>query len=266
MSDLMRVGFWPEIPDGPTVDERHFFPEKSRLMLEDICLAQMDSERLIKEQTDPTWRIEHPDEFEAVVQYLAVPDRDVEYRGYSSCRVCHCLNGSRTFFRDAFEYPEGYVHYLVEHGLRPPQEVVEAAMRAKAAPRLDNAVDVLLNGCPTHERCHVLEGLRNRLVEPWHVAYTVRMLRQGIGPCGEKVEDCQPGVRELIRELVAKETERIRGLWQAFHGGQVQIDFVCANHDKLKAIREAMEVSDVVPLTFSLKEIAGDRVRFIIEI
>ena len=266
MSDLIRVGFWPEMPDRPTVDERHYFPEKSRLMLMDFDRAQAESKRLIEEQTDPTWKEQHPEVYEAVVAYLSTPDREVAYRGYSSCRVCGCSNGDCTYYRDEFEYPEGYIHYIREHGMRPPQEVILAALRTKAKPRRANAIDVLMADCPTHENCGVLSDLRNKLTNSWHIAYTVRMLRQGVGPCGEKVEDCQPGVRELIRELVAKETERIRGLWQAFQGGQVQIDFVCANPDKMKAIREAMEVSDVVPMSFKLKEISGDRVRFIIEI
>ena len=131
-------------------------------------------------------------------------------------------------------------------------------------------LDAMQATCPTHETCTVLaEGVA---LAP---AQMIRLLRQGVGPCGEKIETCQPAVAEFLRELVAQETARIRELWQAAfgQGGRVQIDFVCVNPAKMKAIREAMSVVDIVPLSFSLQDpvgdggtVLGDRVRFVIEI
>jgi hypothetical protein len=78
---------------------------------------------------DPTWKIEHPDEYAVVLAYLRNPERTEQYRGWSNCRVCGCNNGSQDWFKGPFRYPQGYVHYLTNHGFKPPQVVIDAAMQ-----------------------------------------------------------------------------------------------------------------------------------------
>ncbi len=77
---------------------------------------------------DPSWKAEHPDEFAVVLAYLNTPDRVEDGRGFSRCRVCDCANGSQDWFKGPFRYPQGYVHYLVEHGFKPPQAMIDAAL------------------------------------------------------------------------------------------------------------------------------------------
>ena len=46
----------------------------------------------------------------------------VSYRGYSMCRLCGQRNGSRGLRLDRWEWPEGYMHYLVAHDVVPSRE------------------------------------------------------------------------------------------------------------------------------------------------
>jgi hypothetical protein len=42
------------------------------------------------------------------------------YMGYSTCRICGLRqNGTQTFHTELFAWPEGYKHYIKEHGVRP---------------------------------------------------------------------------------------------------------------------------------------------------
>jgi hypothetical protein len=48
------------------------------------------------------------------------------YRGFSHCRLCNCSNGSReyefNFENTTWIWPEGYVHYIADHAVRPDEE------------------------------------------------------------------------------------------------------------------------------------------------
>lgn len=44
------------------------------------------------------------------------------YRGWSTCRICGAANGSQEYALGLFRWPEGYKHYLTEHGVDPPNE------------------------------------------------------------------------------------------------------------------------------------------------
>lgn len=44
------------------------------------------------------------------------------YRGYSTCRICNCDNGSSDKQDDLFVCPEGYSHYLIAHNVMPDEE------------------------------------------------------------------------------------------------------------------------------------------------
>lgn len=77
---------------------------------------------------DSSWKIQNPQEYAIVLAYLNTPERTEGYRGWSTCRVCKCPNGSQDWFKGPFRYPQGYVHYLVEHGFKPPQHVIQEAV------------------------------------------------------------------------------------------------------------------------------------------
>lgn len=63
-------------------------------------------------------------EQEAVGRLLNNPTATTQWRGSSGCRVCGVRNGSRCFSHGEFVWPEGYWHYVLEHGVRPPQEMI----------------------------------------------------------------------------------------------------------------------------------------------
>ena len=49
----------------------------------------------------------------------------VESRGFSICRVCECANGSRTFVRGGFMWPDGFRHYIEEHNVKPSDDFID---------------------------------------------------------------------------------------------------------------------------------------------
>jgi hypothetical protein len=60
----------------------------------------------------------------AVIDYLLRPEDVVYYAGLSPCRMCDRLVGSREFTDGAWVWPEGLVHYLDVHQVRPPADFV----------------------------------------------------------------------------------------------------------------------------------------------
>lgn len=53
----------------------------------------------------------------------------VAYRGWSTCRICGCHNGSEEFEHDGWRWPQGYKHYIVEHNVKPSLAFYHAVMR-----------------------------------------------------------------------------------------------------------------------------------------
>lgn len=49
----------------------------------------------------------------------------ISYRGFSSCRICGCMNGSREFLHNGFRWPQGLMHYITEHNVQPSAEFRE---------------------------------------------------------------------------------------------------------------------------------------------
>ncbi len=43
----------------------------------------------------------------------------VGYRGFSMCRVCGKHNGTASYICEGWEWPEGFMHYVEEHNVRP---------------------------------------------------------------------------------------------------------------------------------------------------
>lgn len=46
------------------------------------------------------------------------------YRGMSTCRICKQMNGSKEYNTDQWTWPEGYLHYIKDHGVEVPFEFV----------------------------------------------------------------------------------------------------------------------------------------------
>lgn len=43
-------------------------------------------------------------------------------KGYSRCRCCKCPNGSGEYRYKNWLWPEGFIHYIVEHNIEPSSE------------------------------------------------------------------------------------------------------------------------------------------------
>lgn len=71
-----------------------------------------------------------PDERDAILGYLRSFPRRAKYRGFSRCRFCDKRNGSADYTDGVWVWPAGFPHYLQEHGVKPPQEFIDHALKA----------------------------------------------------------------------------------------------------------------------------------------
>lgn len=60
-----------------------------------------------------------------VVEYLSTAKICKRYRGMSRCRVCGKYNGSTERSDGKYLWPDGYAHYIFEHGVKPPEDFIE---------------------------------------------------------------------------------------------------------------------------------------------
>lgn len=59
------------------------------------------------------------DAFLALLPRVEAAARQQHYKGFSTCRICECVNGSSSYTLGGWEWPSGFMHYLKEHGVRP---------------------------------------------------------------------------------------------------------------------------------------------------
>lgn len=71
---------------------------------------------------DVTWDVA---ERQVVAEYLS-GGRPVEVgSGCSPCRICGAANGFEEFTDGVYLWPEGLAHYVLDHAVRLPEEVVQ---------------------------------------------------------------------------------------------------------------------------------------------
>jgi hypothetical protein len=75
-----------------------------------------------QDHVDTTWDSRERD---LVVDYVLCADVLTQWRGVSACRFCGKFVGSKCLTDKVYQWPEGYVHYLQEHGVKPPQEFID---------------------------------------------------------------------------------------------------------------------------------------------
>lgn len=51
--------------------------------------------------------------------------RVMRYRGWSTCRLCGCGNGSNAYLFGGWLWPSGFRHYLEEHNVKPSQDFID---------------------------------------------------------------------------------------------------------------------------------------------
>lgn len=99
--ELILIGYWrSEVGDGCAADGQ--WPSPTDFV-------------------DPGW---DEDDRDQVADYLARGFVIRAYMGYSPCRICGRDNGSLELSDGTYVWPEGLAHYLVEHGVRPPEPFV----------------------------------------------------------------------------------------------------------------------------------------------
>lgn len=50
--------------------------------------------------------------------------------GCSPCRICGTPNGFEEFTDGTYQWPEGLAHYVLDHGVRLPNEVIQHALHS----------------------------------------------------------------------------------------------------------------------------------------
>ena len=66
-----------------------------------------------------------PEERRKVIEYLKSGQFKTAWMGYSWCRFCRCNNGDSDLTDGVWVWPEGFAHYLEEHGVKPPEDFLE---------------------------------------------------------------------------------------------------------------------------------------------
>ncbi|MGW7484243.1 hypothetical protein ACWGH8_37390 [Nonomuraea muscovyensis] len=76
---------------------------------------------------DPDWS---PEERDLLALYLESGMRaPYATAGFSPCRICAMANGSLEFTDGVFLWPQGLAHYVREHSVRLPDEIVRRAQQ-----------------------------------------------------------------------------------------------------------------------------------------
>jgi hypothetical protein len=109
----MQVGYWAEAEEGLAA---------AALKLLGIAYPRA------QDCVDPSWA---QAEREAVIQHLERGRRCEAYMGYSSCRICGQDNGCLELTDGVYVWPDGFVHYVRDHAVKPPAEFVAHVMGRK---------------------------------------------------------------------------------------------------------------------------------------
>lgn len=68
----------------------------------------------------------------AVVEYLHRQHQLTQYMGWSDCRLCGKENGSADVTDGVYTWPSGFLHYVVDHHVKPPEDFVAHVLRVTA--------------------------------------------------------------------------------------------------------------------------------------
>ena len=80
---------------------------------------------------DTEWAVE---ERNVVAAYLRGGNDIVLGQGCSTCRICGVPDGFEEFTDGRYRWPEGLAHYVFDHAVRLPDEVLEHVLRSAKAP------------------------------------------------------------------------------------------------------------------------------------
>jgi hypothetical protein len=71
---------------------------------------------------DTSWDISFRNK---LLNILKTANVDEYWLGWSNCRICGIMNGSKCMEINGLVFPEGLSHYIKDHGLRPPDEILK---------------------------------------------------------------------------------------------------------------------------------------------
>lgn len=86
----------------------------------------------VETMVDTSWGTK---ERNIVISYLGttVGLESIAYRGWSDCRICGESNGSCDETDGEWIWPSGFLHYIEDHNVKPPQDFIDHACAVYAA-------------------------------------------------------------------------------------------------------------------------------------
>lgn len=75
---------------------------------------------------DPNWDQE---EKKIVLDKLQSGRQGKAYKGSSVCRLCGIRNGSSEMYDSRFLWPNGFIHYVEDHNVKPPQDFIDYCIK-----------------------------------------------------------------------------------------------------------------------------------------
>ncbi len=109
---MIKIGFWAKLPPNHPASTDEGLPWPS-----DFYSPYWDDEERLK-----------------VAEYLDNGNdprpKHEAYKGFSRCRLCGIMNGSRDFTDGKYLWPEGGIHITLEnHKIRPPQDFIDHVLK-----------------------------------------------------------------------------------------------------------------------------------------
>lgn len=88
-------------------------------------------------QTELPMPVEHgipfpeKDDFVARLKSIQKRAQIIHFKGFSRCRICNKINGTTEYSYSGWNWPEGYLHYIVDHNVSPSVEFFNFVMNRK---------------------------------------------------------------------------------------------------------------------------------------
>jgi len=136
--DLRKgIGYWRDLAREERLAKRKSLIGSLMYAAEHLTSGQLPDPR---DFVDETW----DNEGRALVARYVHPPVDLgrfgsqgvyatkivcRFRGWSTCRICGCRNGSTAIGDDKYIWPAGFSHYIAEHAVKPPQEFIDHAIK-----------------------------------------------------------------------------------------------------------------------------------------
>jgi len=116
-SSKITFGFWRTKPEQYPVKIYSHINKSAIEMYPDLTFPEANAEK---------W--EGQDEFLEKFKKIQEKANRFLTKGFSICRLCGCVNGSVEYRNSWGIWPEGAIHYIEKHNVRPSQEFINKVM------------------------------------------------------------------------------------------------------------------------------------------